>query len=151
MRLDLVINNFVLNLSSNKKVKIDGVGDQYRPFISVKDICRVYKILIKNSKLPSFVCNLVHFNSKINKLTFKICKILKTKKSLINFRKDFSDKRNYNVGSKEFRKYFGKKFQFSSFNKEILYLKKNLKRFKIKKNKNTMRVQFYKKTLLKKL
>lgn len=151
MRLDLVINNFVLNLSSNKKVKIDGIGDQYRPFISVKDVCRIYKILIKNSKLPSFICNLVHFNSKINKLTFRICNILKAKKSLVNFKKNFSDKRNYNVGSKIFKKYFGKKFQFSNFKKEILYLKKNLKRLKIKRNKNTMRVQFYKKILLKNL
>lgn len=149
MRLDLVINNFVLNLSLNKSIKIDGNGDQYRPFISVKDVCRVYELLIKNSKLPSFICNLVHFNSKINKLTYRICDILKVKKHLINFRKDFSDKRNYNVGSKIFKKYFGKKFKYSSFRKEILYLKRSLKKYKIKKNRNTMRVQFYKHTLLK--
>ena len=94
-------------------------------------------------------CNLVHFNSKINKLTYRICDILKVKKHLINFRKDFSDKRNYNVGSKIFKKYFGKKFKYSSFRKEILYLKRSLKKYKIKKNRNTMRVQFYKHTLLK--
>ena len=60
MRLDLVINIFVLNLKNKKKIFVDGDGNQYRPFISINDICKIYNILIKNNLLPSFICNLVY-------------------------------------------------------------------------------------------
>jgi len=48
------------------------------------------------------------------------------------------------VGSKNFKKYFGNKFKFSKFDEEINYLKKNLKKYKINFNKNTVRMNFYK-------
>ena len=147
MRLDLVINIFVLNLMNKKKIFVDGNGGQYRPFISINDICKIYNILIKNNLLPSFVCNLVSFNSKISFIAEKICKTLNCDLSLIEYKKNFSDKRNYVVGSKNFRKYFGKKFRFSKFEKEIINLKKNLKKFKIKFDFNTIRMKFYKRKL----
>jgi nucleoside-diphosphate-sugar epimerase len=147
MRLDLVINIFVLNLINKKNIFIDGDGSQYRPFISLKDICKIYNILIKNNLLPSFICNLVSFNSKISFIAEKICKTLNYNLNLIQYKKNFSDKRNYIVGSKNFKKYFGAKFKFSKFEKEIINLKKNLKRFKINFNINTIRMKFYKKKL----
>mgnify|MGYP001190639905 CR=1 FL=1 len=147
MRLDLVINVFVLNLMNKKKIYIDGDGNQYRPFISIDDICKVYNILIKNNLLPSFICNLVSFNSKINSIAVKICSILNSDKNLIEYKKNFEDKRNYIVGSKNFKKYFGKSFKFSKFEKVIINLKNNLKKFKINANANTIRMKFYKKKL----
>ena len=42
MRLDLVINIFVLNILKRKKIIIDGDGNQFRPFISVNDVCKIY-------------------------------------------------------------------------------------------------------------
>ena len=147
MRLDLVINIFVLNLMNQKKIFVDGDGNQYRPFISINDICKIYNILIKNNLLPSFICNLVSFNSKISFIAEKICKTLNYNLNLIQYKKNFSDKRNYIVGSKNFKKYFGAKFKFSKFEKEIINLKKNLKRFKINFNINTIRMKFYKKKL----
>ena len=72
LRLDLVINIFVLKLIKNKQIFIDGDGKQYRPFISVKDVSNIYKILIKKEKLPSFVCNLVSFNSTIKDVALQI-------------------------------------------------------------------------------
>ena len=147
MRLDLVINIFVLNLMNQKKIFVDGDGNQYRPFISINDICKIYNILIKNNLLPSFICNLVSFNSKISFIAEKICKTLNYNLNLIQYKKNFSDKRNYIVGSKNFKKYFGAKFKFSKFEKEIVNLKKNLKRFKINFNINTIRMKFYKKKL----
>jgi len=143
LRLDLVINIFVYNLIKNQKILIDGNGDQYRPFIAVKDICRIYDILISKKKLNSFICNLVSFNSKIKPLAFKIIKILGKKRNLIELNKKFYDNRNYFVDSSNFRKYF-KYFKFSNFKKEILNLKKNIIINNIKKDKSTVRVKFYK-------
>ena len=145
LRLDLVINIFVLRLIKNKKIYIDGDGKQFRPFISVKDVCRIYKTIIKQNQLPSFICNLVSFNSTIKDIALKICKILRKKKKMINFNNRFFDKRNYVVGSKVFNKYFGKNYKFSSFNKEIKYLKNNIVKYKLRFNTNTIRMKFYRK------
>ena len=144
MRLDLVINIFVLNILKKKEIKIDGDGNQYRPFISVNDVCNIYDLLIERDKLPSFITNIVSFNSKIKDIAFKICKILKSSKKNIIFKKSFSDKRNYNVGSKNFKKFFGQKFKFSKFELEIKNLSKNLRKYKIDFDKNTIRMKFYK-------
>jgi len=145
LRLDLVINIFVLKLLQNKKIFIDGDGKQFRPFISLNDICKIYKILIETKKLPSFICNLVSFNSTIRNIALNVCKILKKKKNMILFNEKFFDKRNYIVGSKKFKKYFGKNFKFSNFNKEIINLRNNIKKFKVNFNTNTIRMKFYKK------
>ncbi len=144
LRLDLVINIFVYNLINNQKILVDGNGDQYRPFISVKDICRIYDNLIKKNKLNSFICNLVSFNSKIKPIALKIIKILRKNENLLEFNKKFYDNRNYIVGSVNFNKYF-KNFKFSNFKKEILNLRKNIITNKIKKNESTVRLKFYKK------
>ena len=145
LRLDLVINIFVYNLLNKNDIKIDGDGMQYRPFISLKDICKVYSYLINNSEKPSFICNLVSFNSTIKNIAFRVFKILKNKKSKIIFNKNNGDKRNYFAISKNFHKYFGEKFQFSNFNQDIKDLAILIKRNKIKLNTSTVRVQFYKK------
>jgi len=145
MRLDLVINIFVLNLIKKKKIFIDGDGMQFRPFISVNDIIKVYKKIISNNSFPSFICNLVSFNSTVNSIAYKICKILKISNKNILFNDKFFDKRNYIVGSKNFKKIFGNNFKFSSFNKEILNLKKNMLKHKISVNIKTIRMKFYKK------
>ena len=145
LRLDLVINLFVYNLLKNKDIKIDGDGMQYRPFISLNDICKIYNYLIIKKKMPSFVCNLVSFNSTIKNLALKISKFLKKQKSNIIFDKNNKDKRNYFVKSKNFTKYFGKNFKFSNFSKEIKNLEKSIKKNKIKLSSQTVRVRFYKK------
>ncbi len=144
MRLDLVINIFVLNIMKKKEIIIDGDGNQFRPFISVNDVCNIYKILVSKDKLPSFICNIGAFNSKIKNIAHNICNILKVNKKIIKFKENFNDKRNYIVGSKNFRKYFGKKFKFSNFEYEVKHLKKKLKENKINFNKNTIRMRFYK-------
>ena len=69
----------------------------------------------------------------------------KKDKKMISFNDKFFDKRNYIVGSKEFKKFFGKNYKFSSFNKEIEYLKKNIIKYKLNFNTNTIRMKFYKK------
>ena len=145
LRLDLVINIFVFNLLKNKDLLVDGDGLQYRPFISLTDICKVYDHLIKTPKLPSFTCNLVSFNSTIKNLAILIIKILKNKKSKIIFKIKSQDIRNYFVESINFKKYFGKQFQFSNFSQEIINLKNMIIKNKIEVNDQTIRMRFYKK------
>ena len=145
LRLDLVINIFVLKLIKNQKIFIDGDGKQFRPFISVRDICKIYKIIIKKNQLPSFICNLVSLNSKNKDIKLKKSKKKKKKREMINFNDKFFDKRNYIVGSKIFNKHFGKNYKYSSFKKEIIYLKKNIIKHKLNFNSNTIRMRFYKK------
>ena len=145
MRLDLVINIFVLNLINKKKIFIDGDGMQFRPFISVSDILKIYGKIISNNSFSSFICNLVSFNSTVKSIAYKTCKILKINNNNILFNDKFFDKRNYIVGSKNFKKIFGSNFKFSSFEKEILNLKKNILKHKIRVNTKTIRMKFYKK------
>jgi len=144
LRLDLVINIFVLNMIKKKPISIDGDGKQYRPFISLTDIVKIYKILIIKDSLPSFVCNLVAFNATIKTIAINICKIMKLNKKYISFNNKQFDKRNYIVGSKNFKKYFGKSFKFSNFKNEIKILKKNIIKFRLDFNFNTVRLKFYK-------
>jgi nucleoside-diphosphate-sugar epimerase len=145
MRLDLAINNFVYNAVHNLPLLIDGNGEQFRPFISVKDIVKVYDFIInKKEKLPSFICNLVAFNSSIKDIAFKILNTLKTN-SKVKFKENFADNRNYKIKSKYFKNLFSTKFTFSIFEKEILELKNFIKKNRIKKNLGTIRLKFYKK------
>ena len=147
MRLDLVINIFVYNLMKKKKIYIDGDGKQFRPFIAVNDIINIYKRIILDENMPSFICNLVSFNATIQILAQNIKKILKAKDNQILFKKKMVDKRNYKVGSKTFNKYFGKNFKFSSFKTEIKILEKQMKLNNITNNNQTIRMKFYKKIL----
>lgn len=144
MRLDLVINIFVYNLINKKKISIDGDGLQYRPFICLRDICRIYEKIVKSKNFKSYICNLVHFNNTIYELTFKICKTLKAKKDYITFNSQSVDKRNYNVDSIYFKKLFPN-FKFSLFSKEINKLKIGLRKNKVKVSDQTIRMNFYKK------
>jgi len=144
LRLDLVINIFVYNLINKKKIIIDGDGKQFRPFISLNDICEIYDLIVTSSKKNSFICNLVSFNSTIRDIALSICKILNKKYSNIIFKEKSTDRRNYYVLSKNFKGIFKSKFRFSKFSKEILYLKKEIIKNKIKLNKSTVRMKFYK-------
>ena len=144
MRLDLVINIYVYKIMNNQKIIVDGDGTQWRPFISVRDICGIYHYIFKKKKLSSFICNLVAFNSTIKIIANKIVRIFKVKESQIVYNIKNYDKRNYRVGSKNFKKYF-KNFKFSNFSNEVIDLKKKMKFFKVKQNLKTVRMLYYKK------
>ncbi len=146
LRLDLVINIFVFNLLKNKKINVDGNGDQFRPFISVTDVCKIYKKIINNEEIPSFITNIVAFNSDIRKLALKICSILKKNKQLINFNNTLKDHRSYIVESNNFNKYFNN-FKYCTLKSQVLALKKNIIKERVKVDENTIRLKFYKKKL----
>jgi nucleoside-diphosphate-sugar epimerase len=146
-RLDLVINFFTYRAALNNNLIVDGDGKQFRPFISVKDLINIFIYIIKNVEiLPSFICNLVSFNSNILDIARKIKKVLKSNVKIEIKKYIDIDKRNYNVGSKYFKKFFGNRFKFKKLNSEIKSLDKFYKNKKTKIDLNSaVRFNFYKK------
>lgn len=149
LRLDLVINIFVNSLINTGNITVDGDGKQWRPFISLTDVSKIYEKIILKENLPSFVINLVAFNSTIKNLAFKIVKYFNLSKKNIKFVSKNKDPRNYKTKSKNLKKYLGN-IKFTSFNYEINNLIKGIKKYKIKSNTSTIRMKFYKRKFLKK-
>ncbi len=143
LRLDLVINIFVNSLINSGNITVDGDGKQWRPFISLTDVSKIYEKIISRDELPSFVINLVAFNSTIRNLAFKIVKYFGLSNKNINFVSKNKDLRNYKTSSKNLKKYLGK-IRFTNLNYEISNLIKGIKRYKLKSNETTIRMQFYK-------
>ena len=68
------------------------------------------------------------------------------KKKIIKINKSFKDHRSYIVQSNNFHKHF-KNFKYSTLKSQVLDLKKNITKEKVKINSNTIRLKFYKKKL----
>ena len=148
LRLDLVINIFVNSLINTGNITVDGDGKQWRPFISLNDVSKIYVKIISKQTLPSFIINLVAFNSTIKNLALKIIKYFGKSKKNIKYISKNKDARNYKTSSKNFKKYFGN-MNFTNFNYEIKNLVKGIKKYKIKSNKSTVRMKFYRNKFLK--
>ena len=146
MRLDLVINRFVYKFAKEKKIIVDGAGNQWRPFISIKDVARIYRKVIEMKK-KSYVCNLVGFNMQIKDIAKKITRCLKTKKNVIKFNKKNFDQRDYKIENTKFKEIF-KNFKFSNFNEAIFELYRNFKKLKIRESNKNIRMKFYRKKFL---
>ena len=61
-----------------KKIHIDGDGNQWRPFISVNDISKIYKLII--IKIINHIYATVSFNLKIKDLASKFVSLSVTNK-----------------------------------------------------------------------
>ncbi len=149
LRLDLVINIFVNSLINTGNITVDGDGKQWRPFISLNDVCKIYEKIISKNSLPSFVINLVAFNSTIKKLAFKIIKYFGKSEKNIKFISRNKDPRNYKTSSKNLKKYIGN-INFTNFNYEINNLVKGIKKYKLKSDTSTIRMKFYRSKFSKK-
>ena len=84
---------------------------------------------------------------QIKTLAKKILKIIDKKNLKIIFNNKNNDKRNYIVGSKIFKKIFGRKFKFSNFKYEVKNLYKSMKKYKTMSNTSTIRIKYYSKIL----
>jgi len=106
MRFDLVINLFVAQAISKHKIFIEG-GNQWRPFIHVKDAASAYILALekKRGKIHGI------FNLGSDDLNYKISEIgLLIQKSIPNVKVEKSneiDKRNYRVSFKKIKKSLG--------------------------------------------
>ena len=119
MRLDLVINVFVFNLIKKKQIYIDGDGKQFRPFISVNDILKIYEQIIKTKNMKSFTCNLVSFNATISDIALNICKILKVEKKMILFKGNVIDKKITKLAQKYLKNILVKILNFQILHQKL--------------------------------
>ena len=106
LRLDLVINIFVNSFMKKREIIINGDGMQWRPFISLTDVAKIYDKIISSNSFPSFITNLVAFNSTIKDLAYKILKYFNVSTKHAKFIVQNKDNRNYRTESNNFKKYF---------------------------------------------
>ena len=96
-RFDLVVNKLIIESLSKNEISIDG-GDQWRPFLSLKDLSKVTEFFINANLLKRF--NIYNIGSDSENYTINdIAKILKNNfKSLkVNYLNNISDQRDYKV------------------------------------------------------
>jgi len=126
-RYDLVINLFS-GLSANKKQITIAGGDQWRPFVHVKDVGRaIIKILNSDfKKTDNQIFNIVGENLQIKDIGKAIKKI--NPKANITFSDNVNDNRNYKSSNKKAKKLlnFKTKYTINDGIKEVIeYTKKN--------------------------
>ena len=141
MRFDLVINLFTYLLLNNKKSLLMR-WYAIKTFLSVMDVSRMYDYIIEKNP-ASFIVNVVAFSSNIWSLSKKIVKLLNKPNHLVKFDYANDDHRNYDVGSKNFRKFF-KNFKFTPLLHILKKMTKKIKSQKLKLNTNSVRVKFLK-------
>ena len=129
-RYDLVVNLFSGLIANNKPISING-GNQWRPFVHVKDVAdSIVKVIKADKKLVNGqTMNLVGENIRIG----KIGKIIKSlfPSAKIKLDNNVSDHRDYKASNKKAKKIinFKAKFKITDGIKEIV---KQTKKNKIK-------------------
>lgn len=126
-RYDLVVNLFSGLLANKKKITIAG-GDQWRPFVHVKDVGRaIIKVLNSDfKKTNNQIFNIVGENIQIKDIG-KLIKKINPKVDIV-FSKTSVDKRNYRSSNKKAQNFlkFKTKFTIKDGIKEVVdYTKKN--------------------------
>ncbi len=107
LRLDVVVNILTINALINKKIKIFG-GPQLRPNINIKDMVRVYELLLE---APSEKINWKTFNAGFQNYSVeKIANIVKDTigdKSIVLEKVPTDDIRSYHISSEKIKKELG--------------------------------------------
>jgi nucleoside-diphosphate-sugar epimerase len=103
MRFDLVVNTFIGNAIQNKEITVFG-GDQWRPFLHVKDASDAIIKTIEKYYFNNEIINLASINLRI----IDIAKIVKKKlRCTVKIIKEIKDPRNYRVDFSKARKNLG--------------------------------------------
>lgn len=104
-RFDLVVNLLTIKALAEKKIQIYG-GDQWRPFISINDVCHgIITILRSNChKVKKQIFNLgdSRENYQLSQIGFMIKDLIPQVE--IEVLKDHSDKRNYRVNFEKIKR-----------------------------------------------
>lgn len=104
LRLDLALNDFVASAFVNKKIILLSDGSSWRPFISVKDMCRAIAWVIYGLNFDNFLSVNIgsnHWNFQIKDLAKKTSEILNNIPYEIGKDK-VRDKRSYKVNFDKF-------------------------------------------------
>ncbi len=110
LRLDLVVNILTINALVNGKIKIFG-GEQLRPNINIKDMIRVYELLLTApwEKLRHQTFNAGYHNLKVNEIAMIVKKIVEKSlgKQIGLEVVPTNDNRSYHINSDKIRKILG--------------------------------------------
>jgi nucleoside-diphosphate-sugar epimerase len=98
MRFDLVINLFLVQALTEKKITVHG-GNQYRPFLHVEDAANSLLFALEEDLTGTY--NVVSENMTILEVAKKIQKLTNCE---IEISHEIEDKRDYRVSSKKFNK-----------------------------------------------
>lgn len=109
MRFDLAINGMVLGLYKNKKTPVMRNGDQWRPFVHVKDTSKAFITIIES---PREKVNGETFNVGSNEQNYQIHPLAKIIGSALHIPLKIEwygspDKRSYRVSFNKIRKILG--------------------------------------------
>ncbi|MDD2778152.1 MAG: SDR family oxidoreductase [Methanocellales archaeon] len=107
LRLDLVVNILTINALVNRKIKIFG-GNQLRPNIHIKDIVRVYELLLSapKEKINGQIFNAGYQNYSVEELAKKVKSVIGDPKiELESVPSD--DIRSYHINSDKIRDVLG--------------------------------------------
>ncbi len=141
MRLDVAVNMLTFQALLNKQIKVFG-GNQIRPNIHIKDLCRVFYLFIKNNLKPGF------YNAGFENLSIiNIAKKIKKHTGCnINIIKKTNDPRSYRQDSSKLNKIgFKPNYNVDYAIKELIQI---FNQKKLKKKINYYRVNFMKKNPL---
>jgi nucleoside-diphosphate-sugar epimerase len=103
MRFDLVVNTFIEKSIKDGEITVFG-GDQWRPFLHVRDAAEALIKCIEKNYFEGEIFNLNSINIKIIDLAKEIQKILKCEIKIIN---DIKDPRNYRVNTDKAKNVLG--------------------------------------------
>src|SRR3990167_180290 len=105
MRYDIVVNTFVKDALKNKKLKLNGGGENWRPLIDVNDMCEIYARCVLLDKTGIY--NAVGYNIRISELALRTFSILKEMGHDLAISCDYlfpkSEIRNYRVDGTKLR------------------------------------------------
>mgnify|MGYP001594989587 CR=1 FL=1 len=106
MRYDLVVNTFVKDALKNKKIRLNGGGENWRPLIDINDICDIYCLCI-DLDTPG-IYNAVGYNIRVSELALRTFSLLKQLGHNISIECDYqfpkTEIRNYRVDGSKLRK-----------------------------------------------
>lgn len=112
LRLDVVVNILTINALINKKIKIFG-GNQCRPNINIKDVVRVYELLLEapREKINHQSFNAGYQNLSVTEIAKLVKKICGPDITLEYFPSD--DNRSYHINSDKISRVLGFKPKFN--------------------------------------
>lgn len=146
LRTDIILNNFLLNAYTKKKIIILSDGLPWRPIVHVKDLCNVIKKLLdkdyKNINGKAFNIGLKGGNYRVIDLAINVLKNIKNLKIEIVNTHD-KDQRTYKVSFKRIYKLCGKNIISKDVDYGVNELMKFFKRINLKRNlidKKTVRI-----------
>lgn len=113
LRLDLVVNILTINALINKKIKIFG-GEQLRPNINIKDVVRMYELLLSapGDKLNGDIFNAGFQNRTVEELALIIKEVIDDD-SIFFETVPTDDIRSYHINSDKIRTVLGFKPEFT--------------------------------------